>query len=196
MNVDLPFWRNASPKRKRVYSTLFVLILSIVATLAGMLVQLSPEEAQVIYNQLNQTVTENTASGTLIPAIFLNNFSLCLLMFIPLAGLAIGLFILFSTGMAFRAVFDIQTASGLSGAASAEIQASTAILVLTTIGIVFLLEYISYAIGMTESIWLFRRIIQKKWRSELKYLAVAIGIVALLLIIGAIVETYTLSIGI
>jgi hypothetical protein len=161
-----------------------------------MLVQLPPQEAQMIYDQLNQTVTENTASGTLIPAIFINNFSLCLLMFIPFAGIAIGLFILFSTGMAFRAVFDVQAASGLSGAASAEIQASTAILVLVMVGAVFLLEYVSYAIGMTESVWLARRIMQKQWRRELKYLAITIGIVALLLIVGAVVETVTLAIGI
>jgi hypothetical protein len=194
--MDYPrFWKTASLRRKRIYSIIFVLILSIVATLVGMLVPLSPQEAQVVFDQLNQTITENTAQGTFVPAIFVNNFSLCLLMFIPLAGLAIGLFILFSTGMAIRAIFDIQMASGLSGTASAEIQASTAIFALVLIGAVFLLEYISYAIGMTESVWLFRRILQKQWKGELKYLAIFIGVAALLLIIGAIVETYTITMG-
>ena len=61
------------------------------------------------------------------------------------------------------------------------------------IGAVFLLEYVSYAIAMTESVWLFRRIMQKRW-GELKITAAVIGIVALLLIIGAVVETYALSI--
>jgi hypothetical protein len=194
--MDYPrFWKTASLRRKRIYSIIFVLILSIVATLVGMLVPLSPQEAQVVFDQLNQTITENTAQGTFVPAIFVNNFSLCLLMFIPLAGLAIGLFILFSTGMAIRAIFDIQMASGLSGTASAEIQASTAIFALVLIGAVFLLEYVSYAIGMTESVWLFRRILQKQWKGELKYLAIFIGVAALLLIIGAIVETYTITMG-
>jgi hypothetical protein len=188
------FWKEASLRRKRIYSVIFVLILSIIATLVGMLVPLSPQEAQLIVDQLNRTVTENTAQGTLIPAIFINNFSLCLLMFIPLIGLAIGMFILFSTGMAFRAIFDAQAASGLSGATT-QIEASTAILALALIGVVFLLEYVSYSIGMTESIWLFRRLLQNRWKGELKYLAIFIGIVALLLIVGAIVETYTLSLG-
>jgi len=188
-------WKEASLRRKRIYSVIFVLILSIIATLVGMLVPLSPQEAQLIVDQLNRTVTENTAQGTLIPAIFINNFSLCLLMFIPLIGLAIGMFILFSTGMAFRAIFDAQAASGLSGATTTQIQASTAILALVLIGVVFLLEYVSYSIGMTESIWLFRRLLQNRWKGELKYLAIFIGIVALLLIVGAIVETYTLSLG-
>jgi len=193
MVIGLPFWVNASPKRKRIYSTLFVLILAVVATLAGMLVPLSPEEAQMISDQLNRTITENTAQGTLISTIFLNNFSLCLLMFIPLAGLAIGLFILFSTGMAFRAVFDMQAASGISSA-TPEIQISTALLVLVLVAATFLLEYVSYAIGMTESVWLFRRLLHRRW-SELKNALKLIGLVALLLIIGALVETWALSIS-
>jgi len=193
MVIGLPFWVNASPKRKRIYSTLFILILAVVATLAGMLVPLSPEEAQMISDQLNRTITENTAQGTLISTIFLNNFSLCLLMFIPLAGLAIGLYILFSTGMAFRAVFYMQAASGISSA-TPEIQISTAILVLVLVAATFLLEYVSYAIGMTESVWLFRRLLHRRW-SELKSALKLIGLVALLLIIGALVETWALSIS-
>ena len=193
MVIGLPLWVNASPKRKRIYSTLFILILAVVATLAGMLVPLSPEEAQMISDQLNRTITENTAQGTLISTIFLNNFSLCLLMFIPLAGLAIGLFILFSTGMAFRAVFDMQAASGISSA-TPEIQMSTALLVLVLVAATFLLEYVSYAIGMTESVWLFRRLLHRRW-SELKNALKLIGLVALLLIIGALVETWALSIS-
>ncbi len=194
--MDYPqFWKVASQRRKRIYSITFVLALSILATLIGLLVPVSPQEAQLISDQLNQTVTNGTANGTLIPDIFLNNFPLCLLMFVPLAGFGIGMFILFSTGQAFRAVFEIQAANGVATASSVDISATTAILVLFLIGAVFLLEYVSYAIGMAESIWLFRRLLQNRWKSEIKYLLFFIGIVALLLIIGSIVETYTLSIG-
>ncbi len=191
---NLPFWKNASPRQKRIYSTIFVLVLSVLATLLGMLVPMSQEDAQMIADQLNQTVTQGTAEGTLIPDIFLNNFPLCLLMFIPLAGFGIGMFILFSTGMAFRAVFQVQAANGISSS-TASIDASTAILALALVAVVFLLEYVSYAIAMTESVWLFRRILQKQLKGELKCLGICIGIVALMLIIGAIVETYALSIG-
>ena len=187
------FWLTASPRRKRIYSVVFILFLSILATVAGTLVPISQQDAQVISDQLNQTVTQGTSGGTLIPDIFINNFSLCLLMFIPLAGLGIGLFILFSTGMAFRAIFEIQAANGLSSATTSNIDPTTAFLALALIGAVFLLEYVSYTIAMTESVWLFRRIMQKRW-SELKITAAVIGTVALLLIIGAVVETYALSI--
>jgi len=194
--MDYPqFWKVASQRRKRIYSITFVLALSILATLIGLLVPVSPQEAQLISDQLNQTVTNGTANGTLITDIFLNNFPLCLLMFVPLAGFGIGMFILFSTGQAFRAVFEIQAANGVATASSVDISATTAILALSLIGAVFLLEYVSYAIGMAESIWLFRRLLQNRWKSEIKYLLFFIGIVALLLIIGSIVETFTLSIG-
>ena len=193
MNINLPFWKNASSRQKRIYSTIFVLVLSVLATLLGMLVPMSQEDAQMIADQLNQTVTQGTAEGTLIPDIFLNNFPLCLLMFIPLAGFGIGMFILFSTGMAFRAVFQIQAANGISSSTTS-IDASTAILALALVAVVFLLEYLSYSIAMTESVWLFRRILQKQWKGELKYLGICIGIIALMLIIGAIVETFALMI--
>ena len=198
MKMNYPqFWKEATLRRKRIYSILFVFVLSILATLIGLLVPVSPQEAQIINDMLNQTVTQGQANGTLIPDIFLNNFPLCLLMFIPLVGFGIGMFILFSTGQAFRAVFEIQAASGAASASStaANISPTTAILALVLIGLVFLLEYVSYSIGMAESIWLFRRILQNRWMRELKYLGIFIGIVALLLIIGAIVETLTLSIG-
>ena len=192
--MDYPqFWKEASPRRKRFYSILIVLIMAVLATIIGMMVPVSPETARIISDQLNQTVTEGQARGTLNLDIFINNFPLCLLMFIPLVGFGIGMFILFSTGQAFRAVFDIQAASGAANTASADISATTAILVLVLVGAVFLLEYVSYSIGMAESIWLFRRLMQNKWRSELKWLAFFIGIVALLLIIGAVVETFALS---
>jgi hypothetical protein len=190
------FWIEASPRRKHIYAVIFVFVLAVLSTMIGLLVPVSPQEAQLISEQLNQTVTQGQAHGTLIPDIFLNNFPLCLLMFIPLVGFGIGMFILFSTGQAFRAVFEIQASSGAAtSSAAAGITPETAILALVLIGAVFLLEYVSYSIAMAESLWLFRRILQNRWRRELKYLLVFIGVVALLLIIGAVVETFTLSIG-
>jgi hypothetical protein len=191
------FWKEATMRRKRLYSIFFVFLLSVLATLIGLLVPVSPQEAQMISDMLNQTVTQGQADGTLIQDIFLNNFPLCLLMFIPLVGFGVGMFILFSTGQAFRAVFEIQAASGAASASSsvADISPTTAILVLVLIGVVFLLEYVSYSIGMAESIWFFRRILQNRLKGEFKYLGIFIGIVALLLIVGAIVETVTLAIG-
>lgn len=188
------FWIEASPRRKRIYSAMFVFALTIVALIAGFAVPISPEYAQEIYKQLNQTITEGKATGTLAPSIFLNNFLLCLAMFIPLAGIGIGLFIMFSTGLAFRAVFEAQLAMGVSTGSAASFDFSTAILALVLIGITFVAEFVSYSIGMSESVWLFRRLTQRRW-GELKTTAKLIGVVALLLTIGAIVETLALAIA-
>jgi hypothetical protein len=185
------FWIDASPKRKRIYSALFVFALTLVAMAAGFAVPVSPEFAQEIYNQLNQTVTEGNATGTLAASIFTNNFLLCLAMFIPLAGIGIGLFIMFSTGLAFRAVLEAQLAMGVSTTPPVAFDFSTAILALALVGITFVAEFVSYTIGMTESVWLFRRLTQRRYR-ELKITAKLIGVVALLLTIGALVETYAL----
>ncbi len=171
-------------------------LLAVLATIVGFMIPVSQSEAQIISDQLNQTVTQGTQNGTLIPDIFLNNYRLCLLMFIPLAGAALGLGILFFTGQAFRAVLEIQASGGAaaaSSAAAANMTASAAILTLVMIALVFLLEYVSYTIAMTESVWLFRRLLQNKWKGELKYLLIFIGTVTAFLIIGAVVETLTIT---
>ncbi len=191
------FWLKASPRRKRVYSILAVFILSLLVTLVGALVPVNPGTAKDISDQLNQTLTDGQSQGTLPLDIFVNNFSLCLLMFIPIAGFFIGMFILFSTGQAFRAVFEVQMASDVvTTTPEISIATTTIVFVLIGVGAVFLLEFITYAIGMTESLWMFRRILQNKWKRELKWLIIFIGIAAVLLIIGAIVETAIIAIQI
>jgi hypothetical protein len=188
---NLPFWKNASSKRKRIYSAFFVVILIVVVTIIGFAIPPSSQDEKLLYNQLNQLQTQGIATGTLPLDFFIHNFLLCLLMFIPLVGLPIGLFIMFSTGQGFRALIDVQIASGVSSA-TPQIQASTAILILAGAVLTFIFEYTSYTLGMTESIWLFRRLTQRRWH-ELKYTAIFIGVAALLLTIAAIVESWAVS---
>ena len=191
MNIPFSFWKDASPKRKRIYSVIFMLILAIATTLIGTLVPISDEYARLINDTLNQTVTNNTANGTLIQHIFLNNFLLCLAMFIPLAGAVFGLFVMLNTGIALGATLRLQSITAAS-AAVPNISLTTAILGLIGIGLTFLLEYVSYSIGISESIWLFRRLTQRRWR-ELKNTAILIGIVAVFLIIASLVETWVIT---
>jgi hypothetical protein len=193
--MDYPlFWKNASSKRKRIYTIAFMFLIAVSLTLLGSLVPLSPQYAKEINDSINQTRNQGLENGNLIPTIFLNNFGLCLLMFIPIAGAAIGLFIMFNTGLAFSATIQVQSANAASTTLP-NISPITAIIALLVFGLVFALEYISYSIGIAESIWLYRRLRQRKWR-ELKNAAILIGIVAALLIVGSIVETWLiLTIG-
>jgi hypothetical protein len=172
------FWTQASSRRKRIYSITLMFVIAFLVTVAGTFVQLSPADAQAIDQQLNQT----RASKTLTLDIFENNFLICLLMFVPIIGTAAGLFILFSTGVAIGA--------------EASIMGFPAFLVFIALVItpIFWIEYISYSIGLTQSVWLLRRLWQRRWR-ELKWTGVSIGICAALLAIGAVVEAWLISIG-
>lgn len=191
MNIPFSFWKTASPKRKRIYSIIFMFILAVTATLIGTLVQLSPADAKAISDSVNDITANNPSFASLVAAIFINNFFLCLLMFIPLVGSFIGLFVLFSTGVGIRAILDTQIASG-AAAAVPTISPTIAILGLIGVGLTFLLEYVSYSIGIAESVWLFRRLTQRRF-GELKNAGILIGVVAALLITGALVETLALG---
>jgi hypothetical protein len=193
MNLDYPsFWKEASSKRKRIYLIILFIVVSFVVTIAGVFVPLSAQQSQTLYNQLNQTTRQGSIQ--LAESIFLNNFPLCLGMFIPLFGAVFGLFVMFDTGIALGAELRVESSPNFQGA-SQSLTPATAILALTLIGVVFGLEYVSYSTGMSESIWLFRRITQRRWRHELKSLLFLIGIVAVLLIVGAVVETLAIKAG-
>jgi len=191
MKIPFSFWKEASPKRKRIYSIVFMLVLAITATLLGTLVQLSAQDAKQITDEVNKITTDNPTYVGRVEAIFLNNFKLCLIMFIPVFGAAFGLFTLFSTGVGIRAILDTQSASGASAAVT-NVSPTTAILALAFAGLTFLLEYVSYSIAIAESVWLFRRLTQGRWR-ELKNTGILIGVVAALLITGALVETWVIG---
>jgi hypothetical protein len=162
----------------------FIFLLSVVVTFAGTLMPLSDEDANMLSDNVNQIVAENDNLASLSGAIFVNNFRLCLPMFIPVFGAVFGMFVLFSTGIGLGAV---SLAQGMSGGVA---------LLMLMITPVFWLEFVSYAMGMTESVWTFRRLIQKRW-NYLKWTAIFIGTTAGLLAIGAIVEAWLiLAVGV
>ena len=181
MKLDLSFWKNASQRRKRIYSIIAIFVIALIVTIIGSYVPLSAKDALTLSNQVNQTLNENKANNTLTQYIFINNFEICLLMFIPVVGAALGMFILFDTGLALGAIAATQGYPTWLGLAS---------LVVTP---VFWLEFAAYSIAMAESIWLFRRLTQKRWR-ELKWTTISIGVCAALLIIGAVVEVWLITV--
>ncbi len=180
MKFDLSFWKNASPLRKRLYSVIFILVVAILVTVIGSQIPLSSQQANMISQELNATLKEHRATNTLPQYIFLNNFEICLLMFVPVVGAALGMFILFDTGLALGAIASTQGFPAWLGFAG---------LIVTPI---FWLEFAAYALAMAESFWLFRRLTQRRWR-ELKWTAVFIGICAGLLAVGAIVEAWIIT---
>ena len=108
MKLDFSFWTNASQKRKRAYSIMAIFIIAFLVTVIGSYFPLSPSDAQTISQNLNSTLNQNRANNTLTQYIFLNNFGICLAMFIPVFGAALGMFILFETGIALGAITTTQ----------------------------------------------------------------------------------------
>ena len=197
MNLDLSFWKNASTRRKRIYSILAIFFVGFLVTLIGSYIPLSHQDANTLSQQLNSTLNEHKASNTLTEYIFLNNFEICLLMFIPVAGAALGMFILFDTGVALGAISYVQGYPPYIAILSE---------LLTP---VFWLEFAAYSIAMAESIWLFRRITQlrlhtesgqMKWsnfslfKKELMWLGIGIAICAGILAVGAVVEVWIITV--
>jgi hypothetical protein len=195
LKFDLSFWKNASQRRKRIYSIIAIFLIAAIVTVIGSFVPLSAQDALTLSNQVNQTLNENRASNTLTQAIFLNNFGICMLMFVPVVGAALGMFILFDTGLALGAIATTQGYPVWIGLVS---------LVVTP---VFWLEFAAYSIAMAESIWLFRRLSQAipailskepRWRMilwrELKWLVIFIGTCAGVLAVGALVEVWLINV--
>jgi uncharacterized membrane protein SpoIIM required for sporulation len=104
-------------------------------------------------------------------------------MFVPIIGPLFGLFVLFNSGTVIGA---IATAEGFSPILA---------LVVLFITPVAWLEFGAYSTAMAESVWLFRRFLQRRSASELRKTAVFVSICAVLLIVGAIVEVALLSIS-
>jgi len=181
MKLDLTFWKNASSKRRRIYLTLIVFVIALVITVIGSFMPMSSQEASSIYNGLNQTINTHKVNGGLTEYIFLNNLTICLAMFVPIIGPIIGFTVLFDTGVALGAIASQQGYPAALG------------LIILAITPVFWLEFASYSTAMAASIWLSRRLIQGRWH-ELKNTAILIAICAALLIVGAVIEVWLITV--
>jgi len=177
MNINLPFfWTNASTRRKRIYTFLFVLAVAILFTAIASLTPISHSTATQVYNQLNESVSQQKTSGTVPQYIFLNNFRICLIEFIPIVGPIFGAVSFVTTGYDLGA---ISLALGIP---------PYLYMFFEFLNPIFWIEFTAYSIAIAESIWLYRRLMQKQY-GELKNTAILIGVCAALLVVGAIVES-------
>ena len=181
MKFDLTFWKNSTTIRKRIYLILAIFIIALILTIVGSYVPISAQDANTISKNLNQTINQNKANNTLTQYIDVNNFEICLLMFIPGFGAALGLFIIFDTGVALGAIAATQGYPPWFGLLN---------LVVTP---VFWLEFAAYSIAMAESIWLFRRLIQGRWR-QIYGTFMYIGICSVILLVSAYVEVWIINV--
>ncbi len=179
----LDIWRNASPRRKRILSAIAIFVIALIVTIIGSLVPVDAQEANQINDNLNQTVTSLSQEGVLTQFIFGNNFIICLLMFIPIIGPLLGFYALFNTGIVFSAV------------AAAEGYPLFLVFFSLVLTPIFWLEFAAYSIAISESVWLFRRILQGRGWRELKNACIFVSICAVLLLLGAVIEVALIAIA-
>ena len=162
-----------------------VFALAVVLTVLGMLVPMSKQEAATISNDVNNTLNSLQAIGglSLTSYIFGNNFMICLIMFIPIAGPIFGFIVLFNSGTALSAIAITQGFPPWLA------------LVAEFLTPVFWLEFAAYSTAISGSIWLLRRSMQHRGKHELRNTSLLVTICAAILLIGAIVETAIIALA-
>jgi len=156
-------------KRRILYLLIGILVFIIFFTL-GTLVNFDESTSQLLKEQFQNKIKNIDSMG-----IFLNNFLISILMFVPGIGIAFGLFSGFSTGN----IFVIITRD-------LPIQIPPLLVFLTIFGI---MELVSYGIAISRSYLLLTSILKRtNIRENLIYTGIEIGIVAIILFFGAIIE--------
>jgi Stage II sporulation protein M len=156
-------------KRRILYLLIGILVFIIFFTL-GTLVNFDESTSQLLKEQFQNKIKNIDSTG-----IFLNNFLISILMFVPGIGIAFGLFSGFSTGN----IFVIITRD-------LPIQIPPLLVFLTIFGI---MELVSYGIAISRSYLLLTSILKRtNIRENLIYTGIEIGIVAIILFFGAIIE--------
>ena len=182
--MSIGMWIQASPRRKRILSIAAVFIVAIIITMIGSFTPINAQDAKQISDELNNSTTVIGEQGALVQYIFGNNLLICLVMFIPIIGPLLGMYILYNTGAVIGAI-----------AVNSSFSPVLALIALFITPVAWI-EFTAYSTAMAESIWLFRRALQGRGFRELrKNATLFIAICTVLLAVGAIVETALISVG-
>jgi uncharacterized membrane protein SpoIIM required for sporulation len=175
--MSFDFWKNASPLVRRIITIIIIFIIAIIITAAGTFTPIEEKEANEISKELNQTSNSLKTNNVLLQYIFGNNFMLTLIMFAPIIGIIFGAYVLYSTGAVIAAI-----------AISEQFPPALSLIALFLTPVAWL-EFIAYSTAMAESIWLTRRLWQRRGKHELINACKFISVCAVILLVAAIIET-------
>jgi uncharacterized membrane protein SpoIIM required for sporulation len=186
--MALGFWNRSSSRMKRVMTILACFFFAILITCAGVLTPLSAADSNALNNELNDlraslkrmSIWESAAS------IFENNFVICLIIFIPVAGPLFGSYALYNSGAAIAAESNSTESNPMHWSAIAVFFSS---FILPHA----LLEFIAYSTALASSLWLTWRIVKRRGREEITRTGKFVLICAGLLLLAAFVEAYLLA---
>ncbi|HZI71369.1 MAG TPA: stage II sporulation protein M [Nitrososphaeraceae archaeon] len=158
-------------KRRLLYLA-FGAVAFLIAYSAGATINMSKKEAEDLKGQFAKQIVGIDQNG-----IFINNVKVALGMFIPGIGTGIGIFSGISTGMVFSAMAE--TSPFISNV-------PPLIILLTPFGI---MEVFAYGLAMSRSSMLIYQLVKKKpWREYTILTLIEIGIIVVVLFIGAVIE--------
>jgi len=158
---------------------LVVFMLCIVATIIGTLTKVDPAEAAGMFQEMKGQI-ETVESGG-VQAIFSHNLRIMLVMFVPVIGPFFGFLSLYVTGR-FLAAF------------SAFLGVNPTILFLSSLQYPFtVMEYVSYALAISESLILIQSMIKHNFKNEVIITLLMIIVCAAILFFAAVIEWFYIS---
>jgi len=170
--------------RKRIITIIIIFAITVIITALATLTPMDNNTAIQINNDVNQTRSVLETNNVLFEFIFGSNFFVTMLLFIPFVGPIIGFIAFYNTGVSIE---------GQAIALHFPPTLSFFVTFLTPVG---WLEFVSYSIAIAGSAWLSARIFQRGFKHELVNTAKFISICAILLLMGAVIESaliYALS---
>ena len=167
----------AVSRKTRLTSVLAAFLLCVLVTSAGALSRVDGSKAQDMIEDFKEIEGVLQIAG--VQLIFGNNMMYCLSMFIPFIGPISGSYVLYSTGKLLAAMSYVLGADPLLLFLSLLIYPHA------------WLEYISYSLAISESIWLSFYLLKYRYkglRAEMMNVAKCISVCAVLLLAGAFIE--------
>ena len=157
-------------KRRIIYLTLGI-IAFLIAYSVGAAVHMDKQQTEDLRQRFAEQIKGIDQNG-----IFINNAKIALGMFVPAAGIGLGVISDFYTGMIFTAIATTSTLNSIP----------PLIILITPFGI---MEVFAYGIAISRSgIFIYQIVKKKSWREYTIPILVEIGIVILILLAGAVIE--------
>ena len=170
------FNRGLKPINRLLFAILATITLFIILGI-GSSMPLSGEEVRQFMEQFEDLTKDLTALK-----IFVNNFTIASLSFIPFIGAGIMGFVIFQTGK-------------FLGYISAQSGMHPALLILFSVMTVYgFMEFLGYGVAVSEGIILSYSIIKKNFRSEIRWLLISMGVSAALLLAAAALESFLINV--
>ena len=157
--------------KRRIICLIFGIVAFLIAYSAGAAVHVSKPQADNLRQHFAEQIKGIDQNG-----IFVNNARIALGMFLPAAGIGIGGFVGFNTGMIFTAIAEHSALNNVP----------PLVILITPFGI---MEVFAYGIAISRSGLLIYQLVKKRpWKEFTIPTLVEVGIVISILFAGAIIE--------